>query len=77
MNCVVLYVFTFSCNEALPFSGRNGDDPYADIVVDISSTKVNAVLKELARIRRDFPGDKTIVVSQFTSLLSIFQVIMA
>jgi len=55
-------------------NGKNGHDPFADIVVNISSTKVNAVLKELAGIRRDFPSEKTVVVSQFTSFLSVIQV---
>jgi len=55
--------------------GENDEDKkeFEDIVVDVSSTKVNAVLKHLETIRRDTPGDKTIVVSQFTSLLSILQ----
>ena len=44
-----------------------------DIVVDVSSSKINAALKEMLRIRRDQPGDKIIVVSQFTSFLSILQ----
>jgi len=46
---------------------------FKDIVIDISSTKINAVLEQLETIRRDKPGDKVIVVSQFTSLLSILQ----
>lgn len=50
------------------------NDPFHDIVVDVSSTKINAVLKELKGIERDFPDEKTVVVSQFTSLLSILQV---
>jgi len=44
-----------------------------DIQVDISSSKVNAVLKEMLRIQRDCPDDKIVVVSQFTSFLSILQ----
>ena len=44
-----------------------------DIVVSVSSTKVNAVLKEITRIARDRPGDKIVVVSQFTSFLNILQ----
>ena len=44
-----------------------------DIIVEVSSSKVNACLKELKRIRRDCPQDKMIVVSQFTSFLSIVQ----
>merc|ERR1712142_286307 len=44
-----------------------------DIFVNVSSSKVNAVLKEMLRIRRDCPSDKIIVVSQFTSFLSILQ----
>jgi len=42
-----------------------------DIIVDISSSKLNAAIKEMLRIRRDQPEDKIIVVSQFTSFLSI------
>ncbi len=48
-------------------------DQFPDIVVDVSSSKINAVIKELKGIRRDYPGEKTIIVSQFTSLLSIMQ----
>lgn len=44
-----------------------------DIQVEESSSKVNAVLRELLRIRRDRPGEKIVVVSQFTSFLSILQ----
>jgi len=44
-----------------------------DIVVKVSSSKVNAVLKEMLRIQRDCPDDKIIVVSQFTSFLNILQ----
>ena len=44
-----------------------------DIIVEVSSSKVNAVLRELLRIRRDCPEDKMVVVSQFTSFLSILQ----
>lgn len=51
----------------------NAENPYEDIIVECSSTKVNAVLKELALTRKTKPGEKTIVVSQFTSLLSILQ----
>jgi len=47
-----------------------------DIDVNISSSKVNAVLKEILRIQRDLPNDKIVVVSQFTSFLSILQPIM-
>merc|ERR1712025_1482461 len=44
-----------------------------DIVVEVSSSKINAAMKEMIRIRRDHPEDKVIVVSQFTSFLSILQ----
>jgi len=44
-----------------------------DIKVEVSSSKVNAALKEIMRIRRDQPGDKIVVVSQMTSFLSIVQ----
>ena len=50
------------------------DDTLADmedIVVDVSSSKINAALKEMLRIRRHQPGDMIIVVSQFTSFLYI------
>ncbi len=49
-------------------------DPFEDIVVDVSSTKVNAVLKQMEIVRREHPEEKIIVVSQFTSFLSIIQV---
>ena len=48
----------------------------ADIHVDVSSSKVNAVIKEMTRIQRDCPDDKMVVVSQFTSFLSIIQPLM-
>ena len=41
--------------------------------VEVSSSKVNAALTEMARIKRDHPEDKIVVVSQFTSFLSIIQ----
>ena len=44
-----------------------------DIVVNVSSSKVNAVLREMKRITRDRPADKMVVVSQFTSFLSVLQ----
>ena len=52
------------------------DDTLADmkdIKVTVSSSKVNAVLKEIMRIARDKPEDKIVVVSQFTSFLNILQ----
>ena len=52
---------------------ENDENKYDDIVVDVSSTKINAVLKELAIIRKENPRRKTVVVSQFTSLLSMLQ----
>ena len=39
----------------------------------LSSSKVNAALTEMARIKRDNPNDKIVVVSQFTSFLSVIQ----
>ena len=54
-------------------SEENDENKYDDIVVDVSSTKINAVLKELAIIRKENPRRKTVVVSQFTSLLSMLQ----
>ena len=53
-----------------------GEDTLADmkdIKVTVSSSKVNAVLKEIMRIARDKPEDKIVVVSQFTSFLNILQ----
>ena len=53
-----------------------GEDTLADmkdIEVTVSSSKVNAVLKEIMRIARDKPEDKIVVVSQFTSFLNILQ----
>ena len=44
-----------------------------DIVVECSSSKVNSTLKEVLRVARDFPGDKIVIVSQFTSFLSMLQ----
>ena len=44
-----------------------------DIKVTVSSTEVNAVLKEIMRIARDKPEDKIVAVSQFTSFLNILQ----
>ena len=44
-----------------------------DIIVNASSSKINAVLKEIMRIGRDAPEDKIVVVSQFTSFLSVLQ----
>ena len=49
-------------------------DPFDDIEVSVSSSKVNAVLKEMAMIKREDAKTKIVVVSQFTSLLSILQV---
>ena len=53
---------------------EDSDLNFDDIEVTLSSTKVMAVLKELKGTREKFPNDKTIIVSQFTSFLSIFQV---
>ena len=47
-----------------------------DILVNLSSSKVNAALTEMARIKRDHPEDKIVVVSQFTSFLSIIQALL-
>ena len=55
---------------------EKGEDSLADmedIVVKVSSSKVNAALKEMLRIQRDCPDDKIVVVSQFTSFLNILQ----
>ena len=48
-----------------------------DIKVEVSSGKVNACIKEILRIKRDKPDDKIVVVSQFTSFLSIVQPLLA
>ena len=47
-----------------------------DIHVKIPSSKVNAVVREMLRIKRDCPEDKVVVVSQFTSFLSIVQTLI-
>ena len=47
-----------------------------DIHVKIPSSKVNAVVREMLRIKRDRPEDKVVVVSQFTSFLSIVQTLL-
>ena len=44
-----------------------------DIAVRSSSSKATAALAEVARILRSCPGEKVVVVSQFTSFLSILQ----
>ena len=48
-----------------------------NIEVNVSSSKVNAAIKEMIRIREADPTDKIVVVSQFTTFLSIFQPILA
>ena len=53
--------------------GENTLADMDDIKVTVSSSKVNAVLKEILRIARDRPEDKIVVVSQFTSFLNILQ----
>jgi SWI/SNF-related matrix-associated actin-dependent regulator of chromatin subfamily A3 len=67
--------------EAAPDEDDNEEDAtladMEDIHVNVSSSKVNAVLKELLRIQRDMPEDKIIIVSQFTSFLSILQPLLA
>ena len=60
--------------EAAPDDEEELYGNFEDIEVNGSSTKINAVMKEIEGARRDFPNDKTIIVSQFTSLLSIIQV---
>ena len=44
-----------------------------DVAVNSDSTKVDAAMEKLMEIRKNSPEDKTIIVSQFTSLLSILQ----
>ena len=46
---------------------------FDDIVVDVSSTKINAVMTELEISKAKGNTDKTIVVSQFTKVLSVLQ----
>ena len=48
-------------------------DVLEDVEVEGSSSKINAAIKEMLRIRQENPGDKIVVVSQFTSFLSIIQ----
>ena len=38
-------------------SEENDENKYDDILVNVSSTKINAVLKELAIIRKENPRD--------------------
>ena len=59
--------------EEDPDDTSGEDKVFDDIKIDVSSTKVNACLTELERIRQTSPTDKTIIVSQFTSFLSIIQ----
>ena len=69
----MLHVFCRLCIEQVVDTVTAADDKLADmedIVVDVSSSKINAALKEMLRIRRGQPGDKIIVVSQFTSFSS-------
>ena len=44
-----------------------------DFEVKVSSNKINAALTEMARIKAEHPDDKIVVVSQFTSFLSVMQ----
>ena len=44
-----------------------------DFEVNVSSNKINAALTEMARIKAEHPDDKIVVVSQFTSFLSVMQ----
>ena len=53
--------------------GDAGGDTLEDVEVNVSSSKINAVIKEMLRIRQDNAGDKIVVVSQFTSYLNIIQ----
>ena len=50
------------------------DENFDDLNVSLSSTKVNAVVKAIEMDRKRDPNGKSIIVSQFTSLLSIVQV---
>ena len=47
------------------------DSQGADTFTGSCSSKVNAMLQELNRIRKEHPDDKIIVVSQFTSFLTM------
>ena len=100
LPCAVKNLIEASTNiEEEVNDGDESDDEkneYEDIIVQVSSTKINAVLKvthglyfiiesrshvknpdsiqqELAIIRKENPKTKTVVVSQFTSLLSMLQ----
>lgn len=53
--------------------GKGDKEGFEDIEIEVSSTKLNAVLKELEIGRKKGLGGKTIIVSQFTRLLSIVQ----
>ena len=56
--------------------GKATANDMEDIHVKVSSSKVNAVIREMLRIKRDHPEDKVVVVSQFTSFLSIIQTVI-
>jgi SNF2 family DNA or RNA helicase len=43
---------------------------------ELSSSKVNAAMKEVIRIRKECSNDKVIIVSQFTSFLDIIQTLL-
>ena len=63
--------------EEVEDSKENIDPVLESIKVDVSSSKVNAALNEMIRIRSTNADDKIIVVSQFTSFLSVIQPVLA
>jgi SNF2 family DNA or RNA helicase len=48
-------------------------DPFEDITIEISSSKINEVLRQLEIAKKKGKGEKIIIVSQFTKLLSVIQ----
>ena len=68
-NCNHIKIFQAEKSEALK--------KLESIEFNESSSKVNAALKEMIRIRDEAPTDKMIIVSQFTSFLSMIQPIIA
>jgi len=63
-------------NTANESKSKDFLDDLKKIEFDLSSSKVNAAIKEMIRIREANSEDKMIVVSQFTSFLSIVQILL-
>ena len=71
----MLHVFCKLCIEQVVDTVTAADDKLADmedIDVDVSSSKINAALKEMLRIRRDQPGDK-LIVDMHTLMMLCYQ----